>query len=231
MSQRSIILLIAATAVTVAILFSSITSTSTSIYAVPEEKQKQWTADWWKWVYSVDETNVLLDPNGTQIMKYQPDHEAYFLTGAYNSNLTRNVTVPADKPILLPVLNGIQWCTNCDVLDTIGLRDKLLKYENINENALHMEATLNGKPIPYVRITSDLFDFEVTDSKVDFIYNRISSIPDNQTDDDGRILPTVTDGYWVILENLKPGSYHLHTNGILKNIGYSTNVNYNLIIK
>jgi hypothetical protein len=187
-------------------------------YAVSEQKQKQWTTDWWKWVLSINETNVLLDQDGTQIMKYQPtDKDVYFLTGAYNSNLTRNVTVPVDKPILLPVLNAIQWCIDCDVLDSFGLRERMIERAGVNNDALHMEAQLNNKTIPYYRITSDLFDLKVIDNNSMYIQNQT-----------GNILPAVSDGYWVILENLKPGTYKVHTNGILKDHSYQTNVHYNL---
>lgn len=200
-----------------------ITLTSTNVNGVPESTQKQWTAQWWQWVMSHNDTNVLLDPTGTNIMRYQPEmDDVYFLTGAYNSNLTRNVTIPEGKTILLPVLNGVQFCLNCNVLNVIGLRDKLIEKENINNNALFMKAELDGKTIPYVRITSELFDVPIKDNNP--IYTT--------WDYTGKVLPALADGYWVMLPpNLEPGKYHLYTHGILSMPAYSTQVRYNIEIR
>lgn len=169
---------------------------------------------------SVNETNVLLDPTGEKIMQYQPPNDdVFFLTGAYNSNLTRNVTIPTGQTILLPVLNGIQFCLNCSPIDLIGLRDVLIARENINNNALMMEARLDGKTIPYVRITSELFDVPIL--KNNPIYTTWNNV--------GDLLPALADGYWVMLRGLKPGHYDLYTHGVLED--YSTEVRYNIEVR
>lgn len=198
-------------------LFLVIINIST-VHAVSEDKTKQWTAEWWQWVMSINNTNVLLDPNGTQIMNYQPDNEVYFLTGAYNSNLTRNVTISEHQTILLPVLNGIQFCLNCAPLDWFGLRDKLIEKEAINNNTLFMLAELDGKIIPYFRITSELFDVPILDN------NPIATTWQYA----GKILPSLSDGYWVVLD-LPTGKHHLHTHGVLPT--YFTDVRYNIEIR
>lgn len=174
-----------------------------------------YTTNWWQWVMDNNQTNLLLDKTGENIMKYQPsDQDVYFLTGAYGSNMTRNVTVPADKTILLPVLNGFTGCIDCGIFQRVVTN---LEATNGIHEVVKLEAKLDGKDIPYQRITSDIFDLTIKDHNP-YLYLK---------DYIGETLHSVSDGYWVVIDDLSKGNHTLMTHGIEKS-GYSTEVRYNV---
>lgn len=177
-----------------------------------------YTADWWTWVMNNNQTNLLLDKTGDDIMKYQPDSDMYFLTGAYGSNQTRNITIPADnnKPILIPVLNGFAGCETCNIFQRVVRMTDLAS--DIN-NAVSMEAQLDDKDIAnqIQRIKSNVFELTIKEHNP-FLYLK---------DSIGKTIPVIADGYWVVLDPLSPGEHKLMTHGIDKN-GYSSEVRYNI---
>jgi len=176
------------------------------------------TADWWTWVMGNNQTNLLLDPTGEMLMKYQPQNQDYyFLTGAYGSNMTRNVTIPADQSIIVPVLNGFTGC-ECNLFQRVI---HAVEAHNDVHDIVKLEARLDGKDIPFKRLTSDIFPLTIKDDKP-FLYLK---------DRIGDTLATVADGYWVVIQDgqLEQGKHELYTHGIAKS-GYSTEVRYNIEI-
>jgi len=162
-----------------------------------------WTARWWKWAFSFSGyyNNPLLDPNGTSVMKFQPPNQpVFFLSGAYNSVGNRTVTIPADKGILFPVLNGEISSLDMPNATTQGDLKKALDWDI--GKATYIGAELDGKEIQFQRIQAPLFDIN---------YAKDNILSTNKSG------PTqaVSDGYWIYLESnsIPVGGHILHIKG------------------
>ena len=162
-----------------------------------------WTARWWKWAFSFSGyyNNPLLDPNGTSVMKFQPPNQpVFFLSGAYNSVGNRTVTIPADKGILFPVLNGEISFLDMPNATTQGDLKKALDWDI--GKATYIGAELDGKEIQFQRIQAPLFDIN---------YAKDNILSTNKSG------PTqaVSDGYWIYLEpnSIPVGEHILHIKG------------------
>ncbi len=162
-----------------------------------------WTARWWKWAFSFSGyyNNALLDPNGTSVMKFQPPNQpVFFLSGAYNSVGNRTVTIPADKGILFPVLNGEISFLDMPNATTQGDLKKALDWDI--GKATYIGAELDGKEIQFQRIQAPLFDIN---------YAKDNILSTNKSG------PTqaVSDGYWIYLEpnSIPVGEHILHIKG------------------
>lgn len=160
----------------------------------------EWTAKWWKWAYSFSGfyNNPLLDPNGTSVMKFQPDDEpVFFLSGAYNSVANRTISIPSGKAVLFPVLNA--EISFSDFPNAKGEDDLKKALDTDLSAATYVGAELNGISLPYQRIKADLFDLSVAN---DNIFNVRSGITQ-----------AVADGYWIFLKPLPVGEYTIHVKG------------------
>ena len=162
-----------------------------------------WTARWWKWAFSFSGyyNNPLLDPNGTSVMKFQPPNQpVFFLSGAYNSVGNRTVTIPADKGILFPVLNG--EISFLDMPNATTQRDLKKALDWDIGKATYIGAELDGKEIQFQRIQAPLFDIN---------YAKDNILSTNKSG------PTqaVSDGYWIYLEpnSIPVGEHILHIKG------------------
>jgi hypothetical protein len=162
-----------------------------------------WTARWWKWAFSFSGyyNNPLLDPNGTSVMKFQPlNQPVFFLSGAYNSVGNRTVTIPADKGILFPVLNG--EISFLDLPNATNQADLKKALDSDIGTATYIGAELDGKEIQFQRIQAPLFD-------INYAKDNILS-----TNNSG---PTqaVSDGYWIYLgpNSIPVGEHILHIKG------------------
>lgn len=162
-----------------------------------------WTARWWKWAFSFSGyyNNPLLDPNGTSVMKFQPPNQpVFFLSGAYNSVGNRTVTIPADKGILFPVLNGEISFLDMPNATTQGDLKKALDWDI--GKATYIGAELDGKEIQFQKIQAPLFDIN---------YAKDNILSTNKSG------PTqaVSDGYWIYLEpnSIPVGEHILHIKG------------------
>lgn len=184
-----------------------------------EDQIKEWTTEWWQWVFNINEKDLFIDPTGSSIMKHQPvDGDVFFLTGAVNMTATRDVVIPQNKTIILPIYNGVQYCANCNIFNIHKAHDALVEISNSSEKVDYLEARLDGKLIPYHEIVSDMFDLTITDNN-----------PLSYVNDIGKTMPAVSDGFWVILHDLSLGNHTLYSNGIAAD-GYTSEVTYNMEI-
>jgi hypothetical protein len=162
-----------------------------------------WTARWWKWAFSFSGyyNNPLLDPNGTSVMKFQPQNQpVFFLTGAYNSVGNRTVTIPVDKGILFPVLNG--EISFLDLPNATSQADLKKALDSDIGAATYVGAELDGKEIQFQRIQAPLFDINYAKDNI------LSTNKSGHT-------RAVSDGYWVYLEpnSIPVGKHILHIKG------------------
>lgn len=170
----------------------------------------EWSAEWWKWLLPIPiAQNPARDPDGSRANTAQPNGSVFLLTKGYQWNVrgTRTFTVPEDKYLFVPLLSNYNDCIDtpppCEVEQ---LRD-LTKASVDLINELH--ATIDGVPV------SDLFSHRAV-SPV-FGINFVSA--DNLLSDGlghpfvGLDDPMVSDGYYLMIAPLPPGSHVINFGG------------------
>jgi hypothetical protein len=67
------------------------------------------TAEWWRWIANAPwETSPILDQSGDWA-GVDNDGDIFFLAGSFGGVVTRDITVEAGVPILVPVLNNLTF--------------------------------------------------------------------------------------------------------------------------
>src|SRR5215203_169762 len=183
------------------------------------------TGDWWNWAVSTNPSPLEEggDPCGGNFVD-----GVFFLGGSFAPDpVTRTCTVPANTPILFPVVNYA--CSAAPTIDPDG------------------DGTFTGDPKPYNKCAQDVIDQIVLNSGMFATLNgqpleiqRLESGPFTLTvpgPERSEILPTVppgsyksaASGYWVFLpQGLEPGTYTLHWGGTFADGGFTQDITYNL---
>jgi hypothetical protein len=158
-----------------------------------------WTARWWEWVLSIPKTeNPLIDENGKNCTINQSG-PVWFLAGTLKGSAERACTIPADKAILIPVINY-----EASVAEGDGIRDEELaaraKFEM--DQITNMQAMFNGtrvKELHQYRIQSPPFNVRLP-------VDNVLGLPAQTT-------KMMSEGYWLFLKPLEPGKHDLHCFG------------------
>jgi len=174
------------------------------------------TAQWWQWVLSIPtDNNPTLDTTGKDCMVGQQG-PIWFLTGANFGGVTRPVerscSMPAGDVVFFPVITAFFFNTpNClqgpDNLTVKSMREQIKPFINSVRN---MSVTVDGSPVKPLRVDSTPFPVAIP---AENIFN-----PDGCGTDvpfpPGVYSPSVAEGYYVKLENLKPRPkpYEIHFN-------------------
>jgi hypothetical protein len=183
------------------------------------------TGDWWNWAVSTNPSPIEGSYRGGTQCDGNFVDGVYFLAG---SNTTRAVkrtcTVPADTPILFPVVNTV-----CSAAPTVQQPD----------------GTFTGDPKPYTKCTKDFLDTLLVDSTTfatldgqNLEIQRLESGPFTWTfASHSGIFPSVppgsydaaASGLWVYIpQGLEPGTYTLQFGGTYPNFGFEQNITYKL---
>ena len=180
------------------------------------------SAEWWKWAESFPVSiNPLFDQTGANA--YLGNQEkVFFLGGVINASgtVTRNITVPAGKPLFFPVVNAL-W-------DNVTIRPPYLggfpRSEPLSvpelyalaaqtvESASGIHASVDGCSIPNLsgyRAQSAPFSYRLP--ATDNIYQFFG------IDVAGVIAPAVSDGYWLFLAPLPVGEHIINFGGTFLN--------------
>src|SRR5215471_10515936 len=74
--------------------------------AIAGESVSQWTGDWWTWaLQSPANQNPVLDQTGA-FANVNNNGPVFFIAGDFGGDVERTFTVPAGKPLLVPLLNA-----------------------------------------------------------------------------------------------------------------------------
>ena len=159
------------------------------------------SADWWKWAMSSpDEVNPVRDISGTHCDTGQRG-KVWFLAGGFGSSLIRrNCTIPAGKYIFFPVINMVYWPQEEN--NGYTCKDAIKNAAVNNDTAIDLFVEVDGKvlknPKRFRARTKNCFD----------VYERIPAErkPYNA-------FPSASDGYWILLNPLKPGTHTIRFGG------------------
>jgi hypothetical protein len=183
----------------------------------------QWAANWWNWITSIpEENNPVGDETGEKCAIGQKG-PVWFLPGTAGGKLERSCTVPAGKALFMLILDAECSKTEFPKLNTEEEFRKCTR--DLNEGAT-LSATVDGvklKDLEKYRVESPMFNMTFPSNN---IFGQKAG-------------PTIakSDGWYVILEPLSPGTHNVSFAGsVLGNPvtgteSYTTDVTYHLNVK
>jgi hypothetical protein len=183
----------------------------------------QWAANWWNWITSIpEENNPVGDETGEKCAIGQKG-PVWFLPGTAGGKLERSCTIPAGKALFMVILDAECSKTEFPKLNTEEEFRKCTR--DLNEGAT-LSATVDGvklKDLEKYRVESPMFNMTFPSNN---IFGQKAG-------------PTIakSDGWYVILEPLSPGTHNVSFAGsILGNPvtgteSYTTDVTYHLNVK
>jgi hypothetical protein len=156
----------------------------------------EWTAKWWQWAYLMPEANnPMVDDTGKNCANNQTGL-VWFLAGTGGGAVTRECTIPSDKAILIPIVN-----VECDSavdssLDTEAELRACAKADQ--DTVIAKEITVDGFNIGNL----DSYRFQSPLFNLTFPENNIAGVAPQTA-------KAVSDGFWILLEPLSPGSHEI----------------------
>lgn len=169
-------------------------------------KYAQLTAQWWQWILEQPATgNPILDTTGADAANGQPlmDVNVFFLAGNFGGTSARAFAVPANTALFLPLLNNV------------GLAPKPAPQPKPNTNQVPQLRTLYAAPL-----IDSVTELHATLDGVSLLSSvtRIKSPVFHVTSPEDGFLglgtfTAVSDGYWLFLPPLTPGTHVLNFGG------------------
>lgn len=175
-----------------------------------------WTAKWWQWVLSLpNEDSPVRDATGEKASLSQAG-PVWFLAGTIGGIVERRCVIPAEKSILLPILNHGGTLADSKKSKTEQELQIFAKKEMDIISDIH--ATIDNKDL------TDLRQYRVTTPIFDV------SLPKNSLFD-GIPGPTkgCSDGYWLFLLPLIKGKHEIKTFGSCLSGKIRIGVNYEIL--
>ncbi len=176
----------------------------------------EWSAEHWKWLYSLPvNRHPLFDTAG---VSEGQSGEVWFLGGTFTSTSSngvvvgtavRNATIPAGKALFFPVMDN-----ECSTVEGNGTTDSELRgcAQFFQDHAHDLVCVVDGVAVPDVnsyRVQSPLFTFGPLPSNNVLQYNGYADATN------GAVSPSVSDGAFLLLAPLSPGSHTIHFTGAL----------------
>ena len=183
-----------------------------------------WTAKWWQWIISVPEgNNPLTDNSGVNCAQGQSG-PVWFLAGTVGGKAERVCTIPLGKAILVPIMNA--ECSFLDFPSAKTVSDLIKCSQEDNDNTIDLKASIDGKQLTnleHYRVMSSLFNITIPQ-------NNVLGLPAGKTQ-------MISDGFWMFLKPLAPGSHDVQFNGLTPGDpttgtnNFAVDVTYHLTVK
>jgi hypothetical protein len=185
----------------------------------------QWSAAWWQWAANISEPNSpVTDDTGADCAVNQTG-PVWFLAGSTGGpTVTRSCTIPSDKAILFPIING-----ECSSVEGDGTTDAALRacakdlMDHVTKTSARVDGTAIdlGPPGPNARFRFDSPLFTITFA------------PDNGFGAPAGTGSAVADGYWVLVKPLAVGKHTIdfHGKAVFPDFKFKVRVHYNLTVR
>jgi hypothetical protein len=156
-----------------------------------------WIIQWFHWIMPFPPNDSpTLDQTGNLTMKYQPNNLVYMLPGEHSAVASnRNITIPPNKPIMMPVL----WFINGTYSSVVD--DSFVRKANeffAREVPTKLFASLDGKQLPITNVTTPVFRLNIP-----------KQTAFGEEEEHGGDAWLISRGYWVFLDPLPPGNHTL----------------------
>ena len=171
------------------------------------------SARWWQWVLGIRTSkNPQLDKTGKDCGVNQSER-VWFLAGTFGGDpVVRSCTVPAEAPLFIPVVNVVAF----DPFPNETVDDLRNQAAAFIDGVSVLEARIDGVSVVNLqnyRVQSPVFSFVV---------------PEHGLIGPGLHTPAVSDGIWLLLRPLEPGTHVLHVRAV--NGDFVVDVTYNLTV-
>jgi len=168
--------------------------------------QAVWGDRWWQWALSYPSGgNPLVDTTGA-LSGLGDRGDVFFLAGTLTGPVSRTATVRQGQTLLIPLGNAVSN------IPTFGSNEPEVRADAAATNgpASGLFLTVDGAPAPLPASAPTLASFhQVTPPgtfPLTFPANNVFGAPVGT-------YQSVSDGYWVMLDGLSPGSHTLHFGG------------------
>lgn len=184
-----------------------------------------WSIQWYKWVMPFPPSqSPELDQTGNATQNSQPGGPVYYLAGEHGALAPdRNITMPAYKPVVFPVLNTLvayfpaQDGPFSFVKETGFAKQAQIEWGPIFDKPVIVEASLDGRPLGIVRDVTPVFDLKIPTENV--FHDELKGSGDARA---------ISAGYWVfLLSGFSAGNHTLVFYGHSDN-GYFAGATYHI---
>ena len=176
----------------------------------------EWSAYWRRWAFSMGATdNPFTDGSQAAADNGQPGGPVFFLAGTAAGPATRSFNVPADKYLLMPMVNA-----ECSSLEGNGNTDADLRscaagLIDLVDGLTATGITFPGAPFDFRESTPGTFSFEAVPG------NAFGVGP-------GTADLAVADGYYMMLAPIGLGQYTIEYGGEVSSFDFTTLVSVTL---
>ena len=194
----------------------------------------EWSVSWWQWAYAQPTTNhpLLYEGAGDFCSTGQPAADAFFLGPTFGGSAVRSCTVPANRTLIFPITAGEDGDYPTDSMQRTSAQLMQATKANMDSvSSLHLE--LDGEPL----IGGAVADFARFRQTASFSVV-VPNIPDSivrtyfMIDFAGTIPLAVSDGYWILMRPLSPGTHTLKFSAELSvPAPFQSSVEYRLTVK
>src|SRR6476620_11532945 len=168
-----------------------------------------WTARFWQWLHSIPKPDSpAADTTGKNCALKQTG-PVWFLPGTFGGTNERTCTIPAGKAILVSLINVMCSYAEHHLKTEPDLR-ACAKADQ--DKVTTTSITVDGVQLNPVRLQSPLFT--------------VTLPPNNALGLKPQTTPAISDGYWVFLQPLPPGSHTIHSSGSLIDFTTTGTVNF-----
>jgi hypothetical protein len=189
---------------------------------VEERTLGSFANEWWKWAFSMQQTqSPVRDRDGTYCDVNQSG-SVWFLAGGFGtSKISRKCTLPAEQHLFFPVINMVRFPP---------------PGSNLTCEDAKRGAARNNNDFTYIRVVlndTQLENAERFRIAPDECFNIYERVPQEYAAPSGS--PSATDGYWIMLRPLPPGTHTLefkafYTNPTSKYGDMVQNISYELTV-
>jgi hypothetical protein len=172
------------------------------------------TAAWWNWAFSKDPSPLEGPYTGGKQCKGEFVDGVFFLAGSTTGDpVERTCTVPANTPILFPVVNVVCSEAFGDPTPYTTCSRDIIDAALVDSDTY---ATLEEKDLNITRIASGSFVWKIRRDNNPF------GLPKG-------IYDAANEGLWVYLrKGLPEGEYEIEFGGDIPNVGFRQEITYNL---
>ena len=200
---------------------------STNIARAQGNSPKELSATWWQWALSIPTSvNPQLDTTGANCMVGQSG-PLWFLAGVFfGGSTTRQCSVPGDKGLFFPVINAVNINTPgvCGQVGQLSVDQLRALSAAAMSTVTDVAVELDGKSVNNImNIRSQVFAVALPEDNVFDAPCQDAGLGNVPA---GVYSPSVDQGLYVKIEQLKTGHHTLHFHA--ENQGFVQDVTYEL---